>query len=151
HGAFWLQSGDYGKSVDNPAKCGAEIDIVEFFGGARTDGGVSSTVFWNPYPNPKKTSKQIDVLGPLASNAPSGGPRPEIADAFHVFSLLWNDEGYRFFIDGAAVFQTAEGLSKHEEYVVLSLISSPWERNRLDGSQLPDAMAVDYVRVYARR
>ncbi|HEX3655760.1 MAG TPA: glycoside hydrolase family 16 protein [Pirellulales bacterium] len=151
HGAFWLQSGDFGKTVDDPAKCGAEIDIFEFFGAARDDGGVACTVFWNNKPDQKKSTKQIDVLGPLGSNSAIGGSRPEISDAFHLYSLLWTEAGYQFFIDGIEVFRTAEGLSKHDEYVVLSLNSSSWERNRLDPSQLPDVMAVDYVRVYGKR
>jgi len=150
HGAFWLQSANYGKVIDDPAACGAEIDIVEFFGSGRPDGGVSCTVFWNPYPNPKKATQKIDVIGPLNSSSQPGRPRSEICDDFHLFSLLWTKEGYQFFIDGAGVYGTAEGLSQCEQYIVLSVLSSEWERSKLDPMTLPDSMTVDYVRVYDR-
>jgi beta-glucanase (GH16 family) len=150
HGAFWLQSANYGKAMDDPATCGAEIDIVEFFGRGRPDGGVSCTVFWNPYPNPKTAALKVDVIRGLSANWQPGLPRPEICDDFHLFSLLWTADGYRYFIDGVEVCSTADGLSKCEQYVILSLESKEWERSRLDPMNLPDTMMVDYVRVYDR-
>jgi beta-glucanase (GH16 family) len=137
HGAFWLQSPTYGRHIDDPGRSGAEVDIVEYFGSGRWDGGGGINVYWNPYPKPK-----------------TAGTRVRLSEAdrrFRIYALHWTAEGYRFFVDGEPVFSTREGLSHRCQYLVLSLLSSAWERPRLPLGKLPDAMLVDYVRVYAER
>jgi beta-glucanase (GH16 family) len=152
HGAFWLQSPTYGKVPDDPGQSGAEIDIVEFYGTGRPDGGVQTSVHWNPYPKTSKSTTAVD-LAPILGVKRTGktAKAKEISDDFHVFALEWTEKEYRFFIDGLEVFRTSEGLSHRSEYIVLSLISSDWEVARLDRKKLPDSMMVDYVHVYAKK
>lgn len=135
HGAFWLQSPAYGRHVDDPGRSGAEIDVIEYFGARRWDGGGAVHVYWNPYPTPKSAGRRVFI--------------PDAHERFRVYALQWTPAEYRFFVDGALVFSTREGLSHACQYVILSLLSSPWERARLPRAALPDSMFVDYVRVYA--
>lgn len=136
HGAFWLQSPAYGRYRDEPGRAGAEIDVIEYFGAGREDGGGGMRVYWNPYPSPRSAGRTI--------------PLWDAHQRFRVYALHWTEHGYRFYVDGELRFETAQGLSHACEYLVLSLLSSPWERGRLRPAALPDAMTVDYVRVYAR-
>jgi beta-glucanase (GH16 family) len=142
HGAFWLQSPTFGKVLDDLTASGAEIDIVEFFGAGRSDGGLQAAIHWNGYGKDLKTVKKAAFEAASAS-------RPETSEDFHVFAVDWTNQGYRLLVDGVEFYRTNEGLSHHEEYVVLSLLSSSWERGRLKTADLPAIMTVDYVRVYA--
>ncbi len=135
HGAFWLQSPHYGRHKDDPGRSGAEIDIIEYFGSGRMDGGAAVNLHWNRPP------------GHITRTARVGVSRPQ--DEFHVYAVHWTRHGYEFLVDGKRVFATREGLSHVCQYVVLSLLSSPWERRRLSLAALPDSMTVDYIRVYA--
>ena len=135
HGAFWLQSPRYGKHLDDPGRSGAEVDIIEFFGTGRRDSGTSINIHWNPYPNPTSAGSKVDVA--------------RAHEDFHVYAVHWTEAGYRFFVDGKPVYATREGLSHTCQYLVLSLLSTPWERPRMPIFRLPDSMEVDYVRVYA--
>ena len=151
HGAFWLQSPTFGQVLDDLAASGVEIDIVEFFGAERSDGGTAANLHWNGYgENKRSLNGKADVVNALKRFAAPGRPRPELCDTFHVFALEWTAQGYRFLIDGVEFFRTAEAVSGRDEYVILSLLSSAWERDRLNLNTLPQAMTVDYVRVYAK-
>lgn len=150
HGAFWLQSPDYGKFLDDPGKSGAEIDVIEFFGSGRSDRGASTTVHWNPYPNTTKVSAKPDLAALLGARR-GRTARPELCDDYHTYGLLWTEREYVVSIDAKETFRTSRGLSHVEQYMVLSLLSSDWERDRLDLKKRSDRMVVDYVRVYARR
>ncbi|MBI1325996.1 family 16 glycosylhydrolase [bacterium] len=147
HGCFWLQSPTYGQIVGNPAASGTEIDIAEFFGSGRTDKGLFSTVWWNPYASPssvKITPNLSKVLRPVSRKHV-----PELSNDFHVYALLWTPSAYIFYVDGIEVGRTTTAVSQVPEYIVLSLLSSAWERPRLPLRNLPESMTVDYVRVYA--
>lgn len=135
HGAFWLQSPQYGKYLDDPGRSGAEIDVIEYFGAGRSDGGAALNIYWNPYSKPDRRGMKLSVSRPH--------------EEFHVYAVDWTPTGYQFFVDGKPVHFTREGLSHACQYMILSLLSSPWERRRLSIAALPDAMLVDYVRVYA--
>ncbi len=149
HGAFWLQSPTYGLFIDNPEESGTEIDIVEFFGSGRTDRGMFTTVWWNPYSNPSSIKFQPD-LGPFLSTG-SRIRRQEMSDKFHVYGLLWTPTEYVFYINGIETGRIEQSVSQVNEYIVLSLLSSSWERGRLPLNALPESMIVDYVRVYSRQ
>jgi beta-glucanase (GH16 family) len=150
HGSFWLQSPTYGKVLDDPGKSGAEIDIIEYFGAGRKDRGAAVNIYWNPYkPKPVRAGpEKLDLDAILGKAAKPGERLKELSDAFHIYALLWTGKGYLFSIDGKEVYRTSAGLSHQPQYIVLSLLCSDWERKRLDDRKLPEAMVVDYVRVY---
>jgi beta-glucanase (GH16 family) len=142
HGAFWLQSPTFGQYLNNPGRSGAEIDVAEYFGNNWSNGGTGQAVYWNPYSSPQHQGvTTAPNLKPLIGSS-------ELADDFHIFGLQWTEQAYIFSIDGRETFRTSAGLSHVPQYMVLSLLSSGWERSLLPIEKLPDAMTVDYVRVY---
>jgi beta-glucanase (GH16 family) len=150
HGSFWLQSPTYGKILDNPGEAGAEIDIIEYFGSGRGDRGSAVNIYWNPYPKPARaTPAKLDLDPILGKRTDATKPSKELCDDFHVFALRWTDKEYFFFIGGKEVYRTSAGLSHQPQFIVLSLLCSDWERPSLKDAKLPDAMVIDYVRVYA--
>ena len=67
-----------------------------------------------------------------------------LADAFwkrfHVFSVEWSPDGYVFRVDSKRIFETHEAVSKRQQYLVLSMLSSDWELPKLDRKTLPATM-----------
>jgi beta-glucanase (GH16 family) len=70
---------------------------------------------------------------------------------FHVYSLLWTPEMNIFYIDGEETWRTNEAVSHHDEYIILSLLSSKWEARKIKPENFPDTMSVDWVRVYQKK
>lgn len=141
HGAFWLQSPLYGKHLDDPARSGAEIDIIEFFGNGRTDTDAEQNIYWNDYDSPDLQARSHEVLYREQYGV-------ELSEEFHTFALLWTPDEYVFFIDGVETWRTSEGVSRVPQYIILNLTTSGWENGRMDVDQLPDEMLIDYVRVF---
>jgi beta-glucanase (GH16 family) len=142
HGAFWLQSPHYGEKNNYPAQSGAEIDVVEYFGNGRTGEDAQHNVYWNAYKSGELQQRSHDLYIRRDLGV-------SLTDDFHTFSLLWTENEYTFFIDGIETWRTSEGVSQTAENIILSLVTSDWENSKLDKSQLPDEMLIDYVRVYA--
>jgi beta-glucanase (GH16 family) len=143
HGAFWLQASPGDGS-------GSEIDVAEYFGARSNLRDFMQAV----YPT---GSTNIGVLDPSSSVRffpDLGGilsPGAALHDSFHIFGVEWTSTGYRFFVDGKLTGSMSRGLAERKGYIVLSLISSDWENPELDVRRLPDAMVVDWVRVYSSR
>lgn len=139
HGAFWLQSPKYGLVTDDFEASGTEIDIIEYFG----NKALSQNVHWNAY---KSKDKKAAGSGNLKH------PVLETVDSeFHVYSLLWTPEMNIFYIDGEETWRTNEAVSRHDEYIILSLLSSKWEAGKIKPENFPDTMSVDWVRVYQKK
>jgi beta-glucanase (GH16 family) len=147
HGCFWLQS-NAAKVPGDPKKSGVEVDIAEFFGPGRKDGGLGVNVYWQGSDNTLKRAGGIVDLGKVLPPPEQGQRRTELNEVFHVYGLLWTPTTYTFFIDGIEVFKTHDGVSHQPAYAVLSLFTADWEVTRLDRKSLPDSMIIDYVRVY---
>lgn len=141
HGAFWLQSPLYGQYLDDPARSGAEIDIIEFFGNGRTATDAKQNVYWNAYGSEDLQGRLFEVFYRDQYGV-------ELSEEFHVFALQWTPDEYVFFIDGVEIWRTSEGVSHTPQFIILSLTTTGWENGRLDVNRLPDEMQVDYVRVF---
>jgi beta-glucanase (GH16 family) len=131
--AFWIQSPLISQGED-PAKFGAEIDIVEFFRKLGTDI-VSHNVHWAYGPNQQTTHGMQSYL-------------PGVSDGFHRFALEWTPESYTFYVDGYKYYEVHEGISQIEEYLILSV--EPPQKEEIHNMKLPDEFIVDYVRVYQK-
>jgi beta-glucanase (GH16 family) len=121
---------------------GAEIDVAEYFGDGRADGGLSSYVHYN------------GADGELSS---SGGNQPKArriigegkspADGWHVYSVEWSPDGYVFRLDGVPTLRTSKPhVASAPEIMVLSLLTSDWELPNLKSTR--SIMQVDWVRVW---
>ncbi|MBR0459386.1 MAG: glycoside hydrolase family 16 protein [Victivallales bacterium] len=137
--AFWIQSPVIGASLD-PADTGTEIDIMECF---HSGGIVPHNAFTGGY-------------GLDCKRAFVGGRDGLDQKAFHRFGLLWDENGYTFYIDGVEDGHISEYVSKRPEFI---LISTEVKGYRLECHQaLPpafdavgqDDFLVDYVRVFDR-
>ncbi len=133
--AFWIQSPIIGASL-NPAETGAEIDIMESFSPGRVP---PHNVFTGGYglDNKRRTA---------------GGVWLDKKE-FHRFGLLWDENGYTFYVDGIEDGHINEYVSKRPEFI---LISTEVQGYRHD-DHLPvkaaydnqgDTFLVDYVRVF---
>ena len=146
HGAFWLQrSGSIPVVPGDPERSGAEIDVAEFFGEGYQQGGLASFVY---YLDDSGEDVKVGGLQPAATDELPAG------DAwwsqYHVVSVEWTPERYVFRVDGREFYRTSEGVSGVEQFLVLSLLSSDWELDRIDQASLPSSMSVDWVRVWQR-
>ena len=132
HGSFWMQG---------PAVTGAEIDVAEYFGDGRADGGLTAFVHHTNAAGELSSSGGVQKVGSLLE----GEQTP--ADGWHVYSVEWTREGYVFRLDGARVLTTAKpSVATAPEIMILSLLTSDYELPRLrdPGS----TMKVDWVRVW---
>jgi beta-glucanase (GH16 family) len=133
--AFWIQSTEISKGED-PALFGAEIDIMEFFRKLGPDI-VSHNVHWAYGPNQKTTRGMQSYL-------------KGVSEGFHDFALEWTPDKYVFFVDGYKFYEVTTGISKIEEYMILSM-EIPSNPKEIENVVLPDVFVVDYVRVYKKK
>ena len=149
HGCFWLQTPTFRAAEDNPAVSGTEMDIIEWFGEGRRKGWAGMNIYYagtNAHVR-SPSIPRFDLMGGPVESDPSS-PVGSLADAFHVYGLLWAPETCVFTCDGVEIMRDTQSISAVPQYIVLSLLSAQWERARLDTARLPDPMTVDYVRVY---
>lgn len=131
--AFWIQSPLISQGED-PAKFGAEIDVVEFFRKLGTDI-VSHNVHWAYGPNQQTTRGMQSYL-------------KGVSEGFHLFAVEWTPESYTFYVDGYKFYEVSIGISQIDEYLILSM--EPPQKEEIHNMRLPDEFVVDYVRVYQR-
>lgn len=150
--AFWLFSPHVGDVTGNGYN-GAEIDVME-------------SAFWHDEKLRNTTAHAIhfDGYGEHHQSAGSGNKYILGADpykSFHTYGVEWNENEYRFYIDGMLTDVTDfGGVSKVPEYLILSVevggqngITAPdWagvpiEENK-GGLDFTSDFIVDYVRVY---
>jgi len=141
--AFWLLGGDYEKT-GWPA-CG-EIDIMENLGNEPST--IHGTVHGPGYSGGHGLTSQY-VL-------PNGAA---FADDFHLFSVEWERAAIRFYVDGV-LYKTVtpaqlpagtQWVFNHPFFIILDLaIGGDWPGPPDATTVFPQAMLVDYVRVYRR-
>jgi len=133
--AFWIQSPMIFKGED-PALYGAEMDIFEFFEEMGNDT-ITSAIHWNYGPN-------MHSIGPKKSYLKG------LSEGFHTYGFEWTAEKYSFFIDGYKFHEETRGVSKIEEYMILSM-ELPGELKNLANTVFPDVFIVDWVKVYKKQ
>ncbi len=139
--AFWLQSPTIGAIPDDPGQSGTEIDVVELL---PADCKARHAIHWNGYgANHKK-----NFFVPRNCNISPG--------AWHVYSLEWTPDHYRFFVDGTLSWETKTAISNRSEFLVMS--TEIWELSGWAGKIPPGGYGsaasstniaeFDYVRYY---
>ena len=154
--AFWMQSPANGASLD-PEQTGIEQDIMESFHPGKimrhafhTMGyGADYKGFCTPRPVNGKHAEDIDIS----------------LDQFHVFGLLWEEDGYTVFVDGVQHGEKVgcgydEYVSKVPAFLLISTECKWYRHDGCTGKGVPeleaawkagDSFDVDYVRVYERK
>jgi beta-glucanase (GH16 family) len=137
HGSFWMQpiGGMY------PGGTGHEIDVTEFFGGTHKRSGLFSYIH-------RYEAGHIVKTGANISDRFLHGPGDGWGKSFHVFSVQWTPRRLIFRIDGRETWRVGGRISRVPQYLILSLLSSDYELPEIEDRQLPQHMAVDWVRVW---
>ena len=136
--AFWVQSPVIGASLDTKLT-GAEIDVMESF----SPGVVAAhNVFSGGYGVDNHRTK-------------IGGMEGVDTSVFHRFGLLWEPDGYTFYVDGKEDGHVTADVSGIPEFLLISTevygyrkpghapYPASWEA-------VGDTFLVDYVRVFER-
>ena len=155
--AFWMQTPMQGCSLD-PRRAGIEHDIMESF----EVGEVIPHYFHS-------NGYGADYLGFCVPRRPKGVTPEEFnrpnsvrldETQFHTFGMLWEPDGYTFFIDGRQHGEKVgqgegEAVSQTEEFILLTTEAKWYRNDRMTGAGVPeleaalgDEFVVDYVRVY---
>ena len=131
--AFWM----LGQNIHQVGwpKCG-EIDIMEHI---NNEDLLHGTFHWY---NDKHVS--------------SGGTTPCDVTQFHNYSIEWDKEAVKLFLDGNKYWEVSikDNVNSTEEfhkphYIILNMaIGGDWPKNPDATTVFPDTMYVDYVRVY---
>jgi beta-glucanase (GH16 family) len=137
--AFWMQSPVIGSSL-NPAVSGVETDIMEAFKPKNVAG---HAIHYNGY--------GVDHKSKVA------GKGKELSkDEYHTFGLLWEEDGYTFFIDGEQDGEKiTEPVSKIAQFILLTTEARGYRSDKHTASEearkaaaAGDKFIVDYVRVF---
>ncbi|MGN6250591.1 MAG: glycoside hydrolase family 16 protein [Marmoricola sp.] len=134
HGSFWMQT-----SQPN----GAEIDVAEYFGDGRSDGGISNFV------HRSRPDGSVESVGGVRRNVRKLlGRHHTPSNTWHVWSVDWSPSGYVFSVDGHVTMKTSRARVSTSEFMVLSLLTSDWELPSLNTTR--STMQVDWVRAWRR-
>lgn len=138
--AFWLLGADINQK-GWPAS--GEIDILEHIG--RQPTHVYATVHGPGY------SGGNGVGG--FTTFPSGS----LSDEFHVFTLEWDPQEMRWYVDGQQYFSLTPAdlpgawVFDHPFFIILNLaVGGNWPGYPDESTVFPQTLQVDYVRVYQR-
>ncbi len=135
--AFWVQSPIIGASLD-PAETGTELDIMEYFKRGEVH---RHNTFTGGY---GLDCKPVRV----------GGGWEIDPTVFHRYGMLWDENGYTFYVDGKEDGHISENVSHRPEFI---LISTEVKGYRHEDHQPvkeafdiigKDEFIVDYVRVF---
>jgi beta-glucanase (GH16 family) len=139
--AFWMmpQANVYGTWPRS-----GELDIMEVVG--HEPNKVHGTLHYGPGPGSTQFTRSYTL------------PTGTFADAFHVFSIEWEPDVIRWYVDGVlfstaekAAFGTANYPFNEEFYFIINLaVGGNWPGNPDAATRFPQWLIVDYVRVYKK-
>lgn len=140
--AFWMLGAE-----SAPWPAGGEIDIMENIG--KEPGTVHGTIHGPGYSGSKGIGAPFQL--------PDGKP---VAGEFHLFAVEWEPEAIRWYVDDT-LYETrtpadlppgTKWVYDHPFYLLLNLaIGGDWPGAPDQSTMFPQAMQVDYVRVYERQ
>jgi beta-glucanase (GH16 family) len=137
--ALWMLGSNF-DTVSWPA-CG-EIDIMEMIGGNGRENTVHGTVHW------EHDGKHAEFGGKYT--LPSG----TLSDKFHVYSIIWDANSIRWFIDNKqyhVIDTTPAQLDEFRRnffFIFNVAVGGNWPGSPDATTSFPQHMIVDYVRVF---
>jgi beta-glucanase (GH16 family) len=174
---MWSAGWMLGSNVDEIGwPYSGEIDIFDTIGGQLNgtpqEGMIVHNAYWNaegpndtdPY---DESYYNQNAWGERRINAKNEGVT--FSNQFHVFSIEWDEDKIRFFVDGVyepgkdlalsggVPCEGGSGLScvgetfNQDFYLILNVaVGGDWPESPDDTTQFPRGMLVDYVRVYKK-
>ncbi|MEM9327578.1 MAG: glycoside hydrolase family 16 protein [Bacteroidota bacterium] len=139
--AIWMLPTLAGRGMKWPLD--GEIDIMEHVG--YNQGMIYGTIHTDKYNHGKGTHKNDSLLVPNAH------------EAFHVYAVTWDHQSMVWEVDGEEYFRLAKGTEPYEGWpfdqkfhLILNVaVGGTWGgKYGIDDTIWPQAMEVDYVRVY---
>jgi len=139
HTAFWSMKNSFAQIPNGPRPL-LELDYCEQDGG---DPHFFSFGIINQFPNPKQ-GETWNAGRWVIEDA------PDTSADFHIWSCEFTPEVTRFYFNGRLTKELSSSGFPHDDMNVwLSVIASKMKGDRwVDESKLPNAVLVDYVRVY---
>ena len=143
HASFWMQPANW-YTPGQPAK-GTEIDVVEFFGRTKRDSTIASFLHWYDGDNVHhKKGGKFPYANTLRKRARTW------SEAYHVFSVEWSGDAIIFRVDGREYYRETDIVSRAPEYLLLSMLTSDYELEKLTRRTMRQTAKVDWVRVWSR-
>jgi beta-glucanase (GH16 family) len=139
--AFWLMPdrGEGAQHRNSTMFGGMEFDIMEFLSG----WGIyryNIAMHWDGYgKDHKATGSTMNYVQPDQ-------------DGFVTTGLLWTPGSAIYYCNGKEILDYEnERVSNVESSILFSMVSGGWDNQPLDDAKLPDALVIDYVRVWQRK
>jgi beta-glucanase (GH16 family) len=142
--AFWMLGNDI--TQNGWPKCG-EIDIMENIG---REPGIIHGSLHGPSSVAPTSDRTSTIFLPAGQN---------YADDFHVYAIEWEPGAVRFYVDSNnyATFTQVQWpaggqwVFDHPFFILLNVaVGGSWPGSPDAGTQFPQQMLVDYVRVYSK-
>ena len=139
--ALWML-GESHASIGWP-KCG-EIDIMEMVGGSGNglgDNKVHGTAHWDNDNQYASSGGQYELS------------QGKLADKFHVYSIIWDENQIKWFIDDIQYYSLGigGGMSEFREnffFIFNVAVGGNWPGSPDPSTNFPQSMHVDYIRVF---
>lgn len=142
--ALWLLGDSF--ATDGWPKSG-EIDLMEMVGGGEKDSQVHGTIHWDNN-GAHASYGSGDASGPYTLTT------GKFADEFHVFTIIWDENAIKWFVDDEQFFEAdikPEGLSEfHQKFFLIFnvAVGGNWPGSPDASTVFPQQLIVDYVRVF---
>lgn len=115
----------------------SEIDIMEFLG--HEPNIIYGTLHYHSFEGQKRTSS-----GKITGAC-------DYSKDFHVYTLEWEPNVMRWFVDDQLIHSTSNGIPHTPHYLILNTaVGGAWPGNPDATTVFPQYHDIDYVRVYAR-
>jgi beta-glucanase (GH16 family) len=123
---------------DNTTSGGMEMDVIEYYVN-RGPGRYGAGMHWDGYGDQHKASGSSYLY------------HPETKDRWHNYGMLWEPGKITFYCDGINTLEfKSDRVCSVPSYILLNGQTGGYA-GPVDDAKLPDAMQVEYVRVWQRK
>lgn len=116
----------------------SEIDIMEFLGHEPTI--LYGTIHYCAFDGTRKSSSG------------KWNDKTDYTKDFHIYSLEWEPDSIRWYIDGHLIHSTTDGIPHKPHYLILNTaIGGSWPGNPDSTTIFPQFHDIDYVRIFQKK
>ncbi len=77
---------------------------------------------------------------------------PDFSEDYHIFSIEWEEQEIRWYIDNELKFVSTKGVPNKDFYIILNTaVGGNWPKNPDETTVFPQEHLIDYVRVYQKK